>query len=349
MLQITDSGLHCPAGDFYIDPWRPVRRAVVTHAHADHARAGSKQYLTTTEGKAVLARRIGGFGPIQAVGYGERLRFGDVSVSLHPAGHILGSAQVRMEHHGEVWVVSGDYKTAPDPTCTLFEPVRCHLFVTESTFGLPIFRWPEERAVFAEINAWWAANRAAGRASLLYAYSLGKAQRLLAGIDASIGPIWAHGAILKLNEDYRASGVALPPTFHPPNAPSKVAELAPLVLAPPGTHGTPWMRRFADAATAFASGWMMLRGTRQRRAVDRGFVVSDHADWPGLLGAIEATGAERVWVTHGYRDALLRWLGERGLEATSLATRFEGEGEVSEEVEEALAAVAESEATSPSA
>ncbi len=333
LLQLTENGLYCAAGDFHIDPWQPVDRAVVTHAHSDHARWGCAHYLTTRAGEPVLRARLGPDADIRAVGYGETVTLNGVQVALHPAGHILGSAQVRMEHRGEVWVVSGDYKVEADATCAPFEPVRCHTFVTESTFGLPIYRWAAEAAVFAEVNAWWRANREEGRASLLFAYALGKAQRLVAGLDAGIGPIFTHGAVEKLNAAYRAAGVRLPETRHAGSVPRGTSWDGALVVAPPSAHGTAWARKFGAASTGFASGWMQVRGTRRRQAVDRGFVLSDHADWPGLLGAIRATGAGRVWVTHGYTAVLVRWLQEHGLDAEAVPTRFEGErGDAADEV-----------------
>jgi putative mRNA 3-end processing factor len=325
LLRLTDRGLYCPEGDFYIDPWQPVDRAVITHAHADHARRGSAHYLTSRAGEGVLRQRLGEPASVRAAEYGEPLTLNGVRVSLHPAGHILGSAQVRVESRGEVWVVSGDYKVGPDPTCAPFEPVRCHTFVTESTFGLPVYRWPAQAAVLADVHAWWRANQEAGRASLLFAYALGKAQRLLAGLDPAAGPVYTHGAVEKVNAAYRASGVRLPETLHAAAAPRKGPWDRALVVAPPSAHGSPWARKFGAASTGFLSGWMQIRGTRRRRAVDRGFVLSDHADWPGLLGAIGATGAQRVWVTHGYGEALARWLRGQGLEARAVPTRFEGE------------------------
>ncbi len=328
LLQPTDRGFYCPAGGFYVDPWRPVERAVVTHAHADHACPGSRRYLGSLEGERVLRRRLGDDARIECVDYGETVTVGGVTVSLHPAGHVLGSAQVRLEHRGEVWVVSGDYKTEGDPTCSPFEPVACHVFVTESTFGLPIYRWRPQAETLAEVDAWWRANREAGRTSLLLAYALGKAQRLLAGIDASIGPILTHGAVEKLTADYRASGVRLPATTYVGDAPADTDWSRALVVAPPSAHGTPWMRRFGAVSTGFASGWMRIRAHRRRRTVDRGFALSDHVDWPALLATIEATGAERVWVTHGYRDAVVRWLREeQGLDAEAVETRFADEEE----------------------
>jgi len=324
LIQLTDSGLYCAAGDFYIDPWRPVARAVVTHAHADHARLGSRGYLAARDGERVFRTRLGYDAALQTVAYGEPLTINGVRVILHPAGHILGSAQVRVEHRGEVWVVSGDYKVGADATCAAFEPVRCHTFVTESTFGLPIYRWRSQAELFDQINAWWRANQIAGKASLLFAYALGKAQRLLAGVDPAIGPIFTHGAVERLTRDYRESGVALPATTYA-GAGRRADWPQALIIAPPSAQGTPWMRRFGTVSTGFASGWMQLRGTRRRKAVDRGFALSDHADWPGLLDTIAATGAERVWVTHGYSAVLARWLRERGLDAATVATHFDGE------------------------
>lgn len=325
LIHLTSHGFYCSAGDVYIDPWAPVPQAVITHAHADHARRGCGRYLLAREGAAVARTRLGPDAQISTLDYGEPLMINGVRVSLHPAGHILGSAQVRVEHHGEVWVISGDYKTEPDPTCTPFEPVRCHTFVTEATFALPIYRWPAQEQTFGEINAWWQANQQAGRASLLYVYALGKAQRVLAGVDHSIGPIFMHGALRQLTGDYRTTGVALPEAGYTGDAPRGYTWSQALILAPPSAHGTPWMRRFGDVATGFVSGWMRIRGTRRRRAIDRGFVLSDHADWPGLLGAIAASGAERVWATHGYSAVLARWLQEHGIEARAVETRFAGE------------------------
>ena len=329
LLTLTDRGLYCPAGDFHIDPWRPVNKAVVTHAHADHLRWGSAAYLVSEEGQTVTRARLGPDPIIEAVPYGETVTLNGVRVSLYPAGHVLGSAQIRVEHRGEVWVVSGDYKTAADPTCTPFEPVRCHGFVTESTFGLPVYQWEEPAAIFAGVNDWWRANAAAGRASILYGYALGKAQRILGSIDPDIGPIVTHGAVEKLVRAYRAAGVKLPDTrlvTETPDGRKKGTSFAGcLVLAPPSAMGSPWVRRFAPASHANASGWMRIRGTRRRKALDRGFILSDHADWPGLLSSIRATGAETVWVTHGYTAVLVRWLREQGLQAETVETRFEGE------------------------
>jgi putative mRNA 3-end processing factor len=333
LIVLRPEGLYCPAGDFFIDPWRPVERAVITHAHADHARSGHARYLAAEPAVHVLRARLGEIA-LETLGYGERRPIGETVVSLHPAGHVLGSAQVRIEHRGRIWVVSGDYKLAPDPTCAAFEPVRCHVFVTESTFGLPIYRWPAAETVFAEINDWWRANAEAGRASVIACYAFGKAQRILAGVDAAIGPIVVHGAVAALNRAYAASGVSLP-TTHLVSELEREALGRALVLAPPSATAASWIRRFTTRAgppeIAFASGWMRLRGARRRGGYDRGLVLSDHSDWPGLMTAIEATGCERVIVTHGYEAPLRRHLEERGLASDRFETRFGGAEEESTE------------------
>jgi putative mRNA 3-end processing factor len=325
LFRTTDHGLYCEAGGFHVDPWLPVDRALITHAHGDHARWGSRSYLAARAGERVLRTRLGPDANISTVEYGEPIAINGVRVSFHPAGHILGSAQIRVEHRGEVWVASGDYKTEPDPTCTPFEPVRCHTFITESTFGLPIYRWTPQAEAFHEIRTWWRANREAGRASIIFAYALGKAQRVLAGLVDADGPIYTHGAVERLNQDYRASGIALPPTTSATSQPRGHDWSGALVVAPPSAGGSPWVRRFGMLSTAFASGWMRIRGTRRRRSVDRGFVLSDHVDWPALLGTIAATGAERVFVTHGYREPLARWLTEHGIDARAVASGWKGD------------------------
>ena len=243
-----------------------------------------------------------------------------VRLSLHPAGHILGSAQVRIEKDGEVLVVSGDYKRNPDPTCAPFEPLRCHTFISESTFGLPIFKWPEPDQVMADINAWWRSNREDGRTSILFAYALGKAQRLLAGLDHTIGPILAHGAVEKVNRCYRDVGINLPQTHYVGDYEDKDLIKGALVIAPPSADHPAWMRRFPQRSRAFASGWMRIRGNRRRRAVDRGFVLSDHSDWNGLIQTIEASGANKILLTHGYASELVRWLQEQGYDARAIPT-----------------------------
>ncbi|HZQ61183.1 MAG TPA: ligase-associated DNA damage response exonuclease [Casimicrobiaceae bacterium] len=330
LLTLTDAGLYCPAGDFHIDPWRPVRRAVITHAHGDHARIGSEAYLAAAPGLPLLAARLLPDAQIETVRYGERRRIGDVDVSLHPAGHVLGSAQVRIALDDRVWLVSGDYKLAPDPTCAPFEPLRAHVFVTESTFGLPIYRWDPPDRVMADIAKWWQENRDDGTTSILFAYTLGKAQRVLAGLARHCagdlpGPVFCHGSVQRMNELYRAAGVALPTTFPVAHAAADTRWSQTLVIAPPSARGSTWMRRFVPYSTAFASGWMAIRGARRRASYDRGFALSDHADWDGLNLAIDHVNAEEIWVTHGYRDELVRWLTQGGRHATAVQTLFEGE------------------------
>ncbi|HEY4317587.1 MAG TPA: ligase-associated DNA damage response exonuclease [Herbaspirillum sp.] len=326
MVIVRKEGLYCVPGDFHIDPWRPVDRAVITHAHADHARVGHNHYLAAAPGAGVLRARLGDIA-LDALDYGETVVRNGVSLSLHPAGHVLGSAQLRMEYRGEVWVASGDYKLEDDGTCAPFEAVRCDTFITESTFGMPIYRWQPQARIFAGVNAWWQQNAIAGRASVLFCYAFGKAQRILRGLDPAIGPIVCHGAVEPLNRRYREAGVALPQTLAVGDIAGKDGFAGALILAPPSAAGSPWMRRFGDYSDAFASGWMQLRGARRRRGVDRGFVLSDHADWPGLQEAIAATGAQRVIVTHGQIPIMVRWLRQNGLDAGAFDTEYGDEEE----------------------
>ncbi|MEO3415265.1 ligase-associated DNA damage response exonuclease [Roseovarius sp. CAU 1744] len=324
VLSFTQAGIYCAAGDFHIDPWRPVDRALITHGHADHARPGHARYLCTDIAAPVLRHRLGKI-TLDTVRYGEDRTIGTARVSFHPAGHVPGSAQIRVEVGGQVWVVSGDYKVSADALSTPFEPVKCHSFITECTFGLPVFAWPDEDAIRAEINAWWAANAADGRASLLGAYSLGKAQRVLSLLDTGIGPILTHGAVENTNAVMRGQGINLPETVHVTPETDPKSHPGALVLAPPSALGSTWARRFGAHSTGFASGWMRLRGVRRRRAADRGFVLSDHADWAGLNDAIAETGAEKLYVTHGYTDIFARWLNECGYDAEVVPTEFTGE------------------------
>jgi len=329
LITLTARGLYCEKGDFYIDPWKPVERAVVTHAHSDHAHRGSGSYLVADEGIALARIRLWSEEnpdpKIEGVPYGKQLDINGVKLSFHPAGHILGSAQVRVEHKGEVWVVSGDYKLTPDPTCRAFEPVKCHNFITEATFGLPIYRWPKPTEVFGEINDWWRRNQEREKASVIFAYSLGKAQRILAGVDTSIGRIYTHGAVERITQAYRDAGVRLPETTYAGSVEKKKDFIGSLVIGPPSAQATTWTRKFGAPATGFASGWMMVRGARRQRAVDRGFVLSDHADWPELNEAIRATSAETVYVTHGFMDEVVRWLNEQRINAVRLKTHFLGD------------------------
>jgi putative mRNA 3-end processing factor len=326
VLTFTERGIYCPAGGFHIDPWRPVDRALVTHGHADHARPGHGAYLATPAAGPVLRHRLGDI-RLEAADYGAVQRIGDARVSFHPAGHVPGSAQIRVEVGGEVWVVSGDYKTVPDGLSEPFEPVRCHAFVSECTFGLPVFEWAPQAAVASEINGWWAASVAEGRTPMLAAYALGKAQRLLTMLDPSIGPVLTHGAVEETTAVLRAQGLPLPETIRVTPELDPKAHPGALVLAPPSALGSKWARRFGAVSTGHASGWMRLRGVRRRRAADRGFVISDHADWPGLLSAIRATEAEKIFVTHGYTEIFSRWLNAEGWDAAIVPTEFGGETE----------------------
>jgi putative mRNA 3-end processing factor len=328
IISVQKEGLFCAAGNFYIDPWRGVERALITHGHADHARRGSEAYLCAAPGVNILKTRLGS-DAVDGLAYGETRTIGDARVSFHPAGHVLGSAQIRIEVAGEIWVVSGDYKCAPqfvaeDTTCDGFEPVRCHTFITESTFGLPIYQWRAQSEIAAQINTWWAANAKAGLTSVLYAYGLGKAQRVLSVVDPAIGPLFVHSAIAPLNEIYRAAGVAIPAAQFLSDAPIK--NMGALIIVPPsGVPQAGFPARWGEVSDATASGWMQLRGARRRQSVDRGFILSDHADWPGLLQAIRASEAQNVLVTHGQVAPLVRHLTEQGLSARALETDFGGE------------------------
>lgn len=322
VLTFTDRGIHCPAGDFHIDPWRPVDRALVTHGHSDHARPGHRRYLATHAALPVIRQRLGDI-TAEGIAYAEPRRIGGATVSFHPAGHVPGSAQIRVEVGGEVWVVSGDYKVEPDGLSEPFAPVPCHAFITECTFGLPVFRWQPQAALIAQMADWWAGNAVEGRVSILGAYGLGKAQRIMAALPA-IGPIHTHGAVEGATAILRAQGYPIPDT-----TPARAGQVPPgaLVIAPPSALNTPWAGRLSRAPTtqAFASGWMALRGIRRRRGLSTGFVMSDHADWPGLNAAIRATGAERVFVTHGYTAPFRRWLAEQGYDAAVVATDYRGD------------------------
>ncbi|MEM6642593.1 MAG: ligase-associated DNA damage response exonuclease [Bacteroidota bacterium] len=324
LLQFNQKGIYCKQGDFYIDPWQPVKDAIITHAHSDHARYGSKHYLSHHNSVPILKQRLGA---IQVTGadYDETFSKNGVKVSLHPAGHIAGSAQIRVEYQGEVWVVSGDYKTDPDPVAVDFVPIWCNTFITECTFGLPIYQWPNDQEVVNQIEDWWRENQEAGKVSLLSAYALGKAQRVLSLVDQTIGKIHCHGAVDTVNKIHQDLGL-ISGTFEYITSEISKDDLAgSLVIAPPSAIGSTWSRKLGNLSVGIASGWMMLRGSKRRQNADRGFILSDHADWDGLNDAVKATGAERVICTHGYTEAYSRWLCENGLEAYSEKTFFEGE------------------------
>lgn len=324
MLEFTDKGIYCPRADIYIDPWKPVQRALITHGHSDHSRWGSQYYLCTRLAKPVIRHRLGPVN-LETVEYGEVRTINGVDFSFHPAGHIVGSAQIRVAYKGEVWVASGDYKLEDDGISGAFEPVRCHTFITESTFGLPVYRWKPQKDISAEINQWWKDNQAQDKISIITAYALGKAQRILTSIDPSIGPVFTHGAIENVNEIIRAQGIKLPPTrrITPENRSKGYA--GGLIIAPPSVIGSLWLRQFKQSSLGIASGWMAVRGSRRRRNADRGFVLSDHADWNGLNEAVRATGASRIIATHGYSDIFSQWLRQQGFEAGAEKTAFEGE------------------------
>lgn len=323
-LEFTERGIYCPTGDFYIDPWRPVERALITHGHADHARRGHGHYLATEAAAPVIRHRLGDIA-LETIRFAERRSIGGAEVSFHPAGHVPGSAQIRVAVAGEVWVVSGDYKRQDDGLSEPFEPVQCHSFVSECTFGLPVFTWAPQADVIAEINAWWAANASAGRAAMIGAYGLGKAQRILANVDTGIGPILTHGAVEGTNDVLRSQGYALPQTTLVTAETDRKAYPGALVIAPPSALGSAWARKFGAHETGFASGWMRLRGVRRRRSADRGFVMSDHADWPDLLATIAETKAQNIYVTHGYTDIFARYLNNAGWHAKVVPTEFGGE------------------------
>lgn len=325
LLELRPEGLYCPSGDFHVDPWRPVARAVITHGHGDHARTGMGEYHAASAGLGVLRWRLGADSLLHGYDYGEPFVLGDARLSLHPAGHVLGSAQLRVEVGGEVWVVSGDYKRDPDPTCAPFEPVACDTFITEATFASPVYRWSPMPEVAADIIDWWNDCRARGSTAVLFCYALGKAQRIAAEL-ARLIPVEAHpehelllhGAMLPGFAVYREAGIAMLPTAPVIDASKKRDFAGRLVLAPPSAGGSTWMLRFQKPSTAFASGWMRVRGNRRRRGHDRGFVISDHADWPSLLASIADCGASRILATHGNTDALVRYLREQNVDAATL-------------------------------
>lgn len=325
LLEFTDKGICCPQAQVYLDPWKPVKKALISHGHSDHAYGGHGDYLCTTSAAPVIRYRLSLSGGIHTVAYGETVVINGVKFSFHPAGHIIGAAQIRVEYNGEVWVFSGDYKLQHDGLAEPFEPVRCHTFITESTFGLPIYHWQKQQEVFDEINAWWRKNQAEGRVSVIAGYTLGKSQRILQNIDPSMGKIYVHGAVDAVNGIMREQGIRLHETHRVTKETSKKDYEGALVICPPSAVGSPWIRRFDPFSLAIASGWMKLRGARRRRGADRGFVLSDHADWNDLNTVVRATGAERVFVTHGYTETFSRWLNENGIASYPVKTQFEGE------------------------
>jgi putative mRNA 3-end processing factor len=328
LITVRPEGLYCESGGFFIDPWRPVDTALITHAHSDHARSGSSHYLATHISEGILRKRLGDSVSMRGVEYGEKIKLGETWVSFHPAGHVLGSAQIRVEHRDEIWVISGDYKRCADPTCTPFEVVPCNTFITEATFGLPIYRWDAGEVTCQKIYEWW--QNDPERPSILFCYAFGKAQRVLSELRQLCDrPVYLHGAVHVLTEIYRQVGVPMVETIPASEMPRSYRFKGDLILAPPSGHRSSWMRRFHQPQTAFASGWMAVRGARRRRGYERGFVLSDHADWQGLVNTVLQTGAQTVYVTHGQSDVLSRYLREvHGLNALPLKTLFEGEGDI---------------------
>lgn len=346
LLKFDRYGIYCPQADVYIDPWRPVKNAIITHAHSDHAKWGNENYLSHHLSVPVLKFRLGETIKVRGVEYGEEIFMNGVKISLHPAGHIPGSAQIRLEYKGEIWVASGDYKLEIDHVSTPFEPIRCQHFVTESTFGLPVYRFPESEQTHADINNWWQKNKEEGKASVIIGYALGKAQRIIKHLDPAIGTIYTHGAVDNLNRILSKDGLELPPTIRIAGETNKAIFKGNIIVAPPSAIGTPWVKRFDPFSVAICSGWMQLRGARRRKSADRGFVLSDHADWEGLNTAVKETGAENVYVTHGYKSVFAKWLREElHLNAVEVDTLYEGEslneGEVKEDSNETDAAYEE--------
>jgi putative mRNA 3-end processing factor len=326
LVEFTDKGLYCPRGNFYLDPWKPVEKAVITHAHSDHARPGSSAYLCHEQTKPLLQLRLGD-NQYQTTRWGENVLINGVSVSLFPAGHIIGSAQVRLEYKDEVWVFTGDFKTENDGICTPYEPVRCNVFITESTFGLPVYKWKPQQEIFSKIKEWVTGNHQKKITSVLMAYSLGKAQRILIPLAETGIPIYGHGAVCNVNETLINAGWDLP-SIERITADTAKADLAgSIIIAPPGADGTAWMKKFTPYATGICSGWMQVRGNVRRRNPDAAFALSDHADWPGLIAAVKASGAEKVFTTHGFQSAFSRYLNENGIASQEVKTDYGNEEE----------------------
>lgn len=323
VIQSTSKGIYCPAGDFYIDPWRPVKRAVITHGHADHARSGMNHYLASHESAPILKSRIGQKISIQSVKFGESLKIGDAEISLHPAGHILGAAQIRVEVKGQVWVITGDFKRQTDPTANEFEVVPCHHLISECTFGLPIYNWPSPDSVADEICRWISSNTGIGKSSVIFSYSLGKAQRVMHMVRDLDFPIYVHQAVADMNKCYQQMSISLPQSQAVRRNDGKGTFNTPaIIIAPPALDDSKWLNQFGPAAKSMASGWMTIRGRRRMRALDSGFVISDHADWNGLVQTTLETGCESVYFTHGYCDAIIRWMTDKGIHAQALSTPF---------------------------
>jgi len=317
LLEFTSRGIYCSRADCYIDPKRVVERAIITHAHSDHARRGSKHYLAHRLTVPVLQHRLGKKISTQSVEYGEEIIINDVRFSLHPAGHVIGSAQVRVEYNGEVWVVTGDYKLAHDSLAGAFEPVQCNVLCTESTFGLPVYKWEDSESVIKKINKWWKKNTEENITSVLFCYSLGKAQRLLHSIDTTIGSVYVHPAIERINEIFRQQKLPIPGVHLLTESTKAEALQEALVMIPPTAMRNGWLDHIPNYSTANASGWMATQNISWMQNSDTGFVISDHADWDGLNKAVHLSGAEKIYVTHGFTDQFARWLCGQGYDAQS--------------------------------
>lgn len=330
LIRFTNKGIYCEQGDFYIDPWKPVKLAVTTHGHADHVKWGNEAYLCHELTKPILLHRLGAELTIQTLRYKEKITINGVELSMFPAGHVIGSAQIRLEYKGEICVISGDYKVEYDGISTAFEPVKCHTFVSESTFGLPIYKWLPQQVIFDQIGTWVDNNQEQGKTSVLIAYSLGKAQRLINGLSETDRPIYVHQSIANLNDAFIEAGVALPETIRI-SAETRKEELQKgIVIVPPALADGRWIKTLQQAATGVCSGWMQVRAGRRWRSADAGFALSDHADWLGLLSAIKATEAEKVFVTHGFTATFSKYLNEIGIEAEEVKTQY---GTEEEEIE----------------
>jgi putative mRNA 3-end processing factor len=335
LLEFTDRGIYCPQADVYLDPWKPVKRAIISHGHSDHATYGHGHYLCTRGTEPIirhrLSLRLSLKENVQSLPYGEAITINHVNFSFFPAGHIPGSAQIRVEHRGDVWVFSGDYKRELDNISEPFEPLRCNTFITESTFGLPVYKWPRQADTMNDINTWWRKNQNEGKVSIIAGYTLGKSQRIIKNIDPSVGKIFVHGAVHVMNHVLMQNGLTLPETIRVTPEMKRADFEGGIVVCPPSAVGSTWIKKFFPYSVAIASGWMLLRGTRRRRGTDRGFVLSDHADWNDLNITVKETGAEKVFVTHGYAEIYSQWLCEQQIDAHDVKTQYEGElGEMAE-------------------
>lgn len=329
LIKFTNKGIYCEQGRFYIDPWQPVDLAVTTHGHADHVKWGNKAYLCHELTRPILHQRLGTDLVIETLPYNKQVDINGVKLSMFPAGHVIGSAQIRLEYKGEICVVSGDYKVEFDGISTPFEPVKCHTFVSESTFGLPIYKWQPQELIFNQIKNWVSDNRDKGKTSVLVAYSLGKAQRLIKNL-ADYCEIYVHNSIANLNEGFVKAGVDLPETIRITSELNKEVLQQGIVIVPPAMAEGKWIKTLQQAATGVCSGWMQVRAGRRWRSADAGFALSDHADWPGLLSAIEATEAEKVFVTHGFTATFSKYLNEIGIASEEVKTQYGNEEEEEE-------------------